>query len=619
MTREKKAASAAFFFAATQPAVSLAKMKGCNFECKAMKKLLALSLSSVFLVVGCGSKEAALLRVDDPAAASIPVAADWAAAQGKDGKLWISYYDKNRYLHVITNQDAEAKLPFHAGDGEKRASSGLAMAVANGEPFVAFRDKEPERDVFVGAVGRDSPAVLRGLGTETVPLARLKLQPMAGGLAAVWLGEKGDGKGAQFHAYYRETDREGRPTGDAVQLVEGIYPAMAIAPSNKVTVFGWTRANGKDVVLAQTKLPGQSFGEAKKVAEIAPITPFFEALSDRERAFAFWHAQYGADKRDFRLEGAFSDDGNNWSRFHLKGLDGLDVETADLASDGNGNLALVASVIHPDEFKTGKFRVVLLLSHDRGATWSDPIELRSNHKFADKSYSHARAPKVAFVGESKLFVAWQDWRALRSAVHASYSEDAGRTWVFADQRLTESFKLNEQLSTFGKSIFVEDGNVTLISEVLNGDSLTEKKLKIRAFTRDDLSKFKGVSEGKLPDSSQLATRSESYWRALAKKDFDEAYKYFDPYFRAKVGLEDYKKMAGRIEYGEPSTKVADTIGPLGMVVTQIRVEVKPFVVQNKTLKLDAHERDIPTRWLWIDDGWYLEYSEQSRERKFTPF
>ena len=66
-------------------------------------------------------------------------------------------------------------------------------------------------------------------------------------------------------------------------------------------------------------------------------------------------------------------------------------------------------------------------------------------------------------------------------------------------------------------------------------------------------------------------------------------------------------------------KFKDSYGPLAMAVTNMTVEVKPITINNKTFKMDPAERDIPTRWLWIDGAWYMEYYQESKEVKYVPF
>lgn len=576
-----------------------------------------LALSSTVVIAGCASLPGTAVPMTS---ASVPADAVWQAAQAPDGQIRVAYYDAKRHLYVLDPAQGTTARPFHAADSG-RASSGLDLAWQSGEFFVAFRDKEPQRDLFVGPVER--PQALRGIGADSVPLARARLfSSPAAGLSALWYGEKHIDK-QQYHVYYRDLGRDGTPRGDAVQLFQGIYPVGVVTPSGRFTAVTWYQDNQTHVITARTRDPvtGQ-FGPERRVAEVAPLTPVFEAVNSGERILVFWHAQYGQNKDQFRFEGALSDDGVNWQRFHLSGLDGMDIESADFASDGQGNIAVVVAAIPYNEYisRTGKMRVYVLTSHDGGVTWSVPRELRQDPLQKDKVYSHARAPKAIFLAPGKLLVAWQDWRSLRSAIHMSYSEDAGKTWAFDDIRLTDDPRAQEGFAASARALFPYQNGVRVVYEKFEDDARLEKRIQLRTVDLVDLRRKASQSKGPdTPDRSRLEQRVMDYWRALQSRDHEKTYAMLDPYFRAKVRFDIYKENLGKIEYRDPELKVQEFYGPLALAVTKMTLEVKPFTVNRKTFKLDPVEKDIPTRWIWIDGDWYMEYRSDAHQVDYTPF
>lgn len=587
-----------------------------------MKKPILRSLSALVmaLVLAACSQTPGAVGIEKGRTAAMPADASWAAAQDKNGRLKIAHYDDKRYLHIVDPVKGTAAQPFHP-EGNTRASSGIDIAWLGDEAFVAFRDKEPKRDVFIGNIAK--PDTLAGVAGDSVPLSRVKLLPSGNGLAAIWYGEKNLGQ-KKYHVNYRQLDAKGQPQGEVQELFEGIYPVASVTPGGRTTALSWHKKDGADVIVARSKTDTQPFGDEVVVAKSGPLTPLFEAISAGERTLAFWHAQYGVNLDEFRLEGAYSDDGIKWEKFHLKGLDGMDIESADFAADGQGNVAAVVAAIPSAEFKAkiGKMRAFILLSHDNGVTWSAPTELRQDplQKTSDKVFSHSRAPKVVFTGPGKLLVAWQDWRDLRSAVHISYSEDGGKSWMINDQRFSEHGPLLEGLALFSKSLFAHDGTVQMVVERYVGDGMSEKRLEVRTLKRDDLVNWKPrqPKHGQ-PDVAQLEQRVMDYWAALQARDFEKSYSLLDPYFRGKVRFDIYKENLGKIEYRNPVLKFKDSYGPLAMAVTNMTVEVKPITINNKTFKMDPAERDIPTRWLWVDGAWYMEYYQESKEVKYAPF
>ena len=576
-----------------------------------------LALSSAVALVGC----AAPPRSDAPVSSgTMPADAVWRVAQAPDGRMRLAYYDAQRHLHIQDPlQRGPSVRPFHPANSQ-RASSGLDLAWQSGEVFVAFRDKEPQRDWFVGPV--DRPQALQGVAGDSVPLARARLFPSDTGLSVLWYGEKHINKN-QYHIFYRDLGTDGVPRGEVVEVFQGIYPVAAVTPSGRLTAVTWYRDGKVDVIAARTRDPvtGQ-FGPEVRVAEVAPLTPLFDAISSGDRIWAFWHAQYGERLDKFRLEGAFSDDGLRWQRFHLAGLDGMDIESADFATDGQGNVAAVVAAIPHAEYvaKTGKMRVYVVTSHDGGSTWSAPREMRQDPLQKDKAYSHARVPKAVFLGPGKLLVAWQDWRGLRSAIHVSYSEDGGKTWQIDDVRLTQSSREHEGFALQGKALFPYQGGVRIAYERFEDDAREDKRVIIRTVAVNDLRQadVQANTTGQ-PDRVRLKQRVLEYWRAMQARDYEKSYAMLDPYFRAKVRFDIYKENLGKIEYRDPELMREEFYGPLALAVTKATVEVKPYTVNRKTFKLDPVEREIPTRWMWIDGDWYMEYRSDALDVNYAPF
>jgi hypothetical protein len=58
-----------------------------------------------------------------------------------------------------------------------------------------------------------------------------------------------------------------------------------------------------------------------------------------------------------------------------------------------------------------------------------------------------------------------------------------------------------------------------------------------------LSACAGLSDSGTPEE-QVARRAQARWDALVKRDFDAAYAYIQPAYRAVVSIEDYKKTFG---------------------------------------------------------------------------
>lgn len=580
---------------------------------------MGLLLGVSLLVAGCatGVGDSGLAR---PVAQTAAVGQEslWVGFLRGNGAGVIAYYDDVRRLHVLDTRTQQTVAPYHP-TGTDRASSGIASVEVGGEVLVAFRDKDPARDLYVGPVRAN--AELHGMGESSVPLSRFDMKPLGKDrVAMIWYGEAAIPGVGTYQIYYREVDPTGKPLTPATMLFEGIYPVMGVTPAGRVTAFTWEQKNGVDRILARTKQKDGTFSAVTEVAKAAPVTPFFRSLVAGERTYVFWHGQYGSQKDDFKLKGAYSDDGAVWHDFAIPSFDGLDLETADLAADGVGSLAIVASVVPPGEHKEGKFRSYVAVSNDGGVTWGDKTELRTDALQLKQPYSHARRPRVTYLGPKRLLVAWEDWRSLRSAIHVSLSENNGTSWKVQDALLPLPPKArHERFQLTGDALFADAGALAIATEAYESDAVNEKRIQVRRFTEAQLLAAAAEPPPIKPDLSKLKARVEAYFAAMGAKKYEESYKFMDPYYRGRVDYKAYNEELGRLEYAEPDVKVVDSYGPIALVVSNVLVEVKPFTINRRTMKLDPVRRDIPNRWLWMDGEWYLQYSQDGRGDPYTKF
>lgn len=583
--------------------------------------MLRYLLGSVVWLAGCtalGPRVGAVI----PSSPEIAENATWVAAADVAGNFRLAYYDDKNQIHVM-DRTGRIVQPFHP-DGHDRASSGLALQWVGSAPFVAFRDKSPQRNVFVGNPEKGSQVV--GLDPGNLPLARITMVPRAASLGVLWYGER-PAEGETYHVYYREIGQDGNPlTDEPVRLFPGIYPVAAATASGKVLAVSWVKSQqgtGYEIV-ARLSTKGSEFGPPMVLAQTDVIRPIFKAIALDEGFLVLWYTRFIDENGEsaYKLQGARSSDGQQWVPLGIPDLAGHDIESLDIASDTQGNVAIAVGLIKPGEsVAKGKRWAYLITSHDRGATWAAPIDLRHDPVQKDMPYSHARTPKVAFLGDGQLLVAWQDWRTLRAGIRYSFSEDAGRTWRVLDQPLTGGVDSNERFDVTAPSIFpVGDGKALLVVERLNGDLLTAKTLNVLEVDVHRLRRADFMSSGvSAPDIDRLRQRAQAFWRAMAERDHETVYRMFDPYFRARVSLDDYRRNSGRIEYSNPSVEQVDVIGPLGAVIAKTTVEVKPIRMQGRVMKLDPVEKEIPTRWIWIDGDWYHEFYLESRDYRYTPF
>lgn len=546
--------------------------------------------------------------------------AQWGVDQSRLGQLGGAYYDKDRVLRDFSlsgNNGPEGGLSLL--HNKERASSGVKYVMTDSGGWVGFRDKYPERDLFF----RAPDGKVFGLGAESIPLARFDaFQIDRDRIGVVWYGEPGKISEDLYYVFYREIDGKTGELGELNRLFKGIYPVAVQTSDKRIFAFSWIFESGKGRIVARVKSESGQFGGEIKIADVDSITRNFKAVAVGGRAIVFWHAQYGELRNQYKLEGAYSDDGANWTRFEIAELSEWDIQSLDVATDGSRRVALtVGALPHEEWLKKGKMKVRLFLSPDGGETWSgavNPVFAGAAGEFPQ--YFHAQSPKVALDQKGGVYLVWQDWRNIRSGIRFSYSQDFGKNWVISDRLIVGGDSLNYALHLDEKSIFLSDGRVRVFAEKYVDDGYDEKQVALVEFNVDSLMGAKFSKESAAAaKQDRLRKRVLDYFRALENKDYQKAYTYFDPFFRSKVTQENYQKMVGRLEYSGSVVKDLSVLGSIGSVIVTSSVEVKPIRIDNRVLKLDKVERDIPTRWVFIDGDWYNEFSIDSQGVRFTKF
>lgn len=578
-----------------------------------LRIVLAISASAgFFLSPGVFAVEAKIQTegvkvLTDP----VPWSSHWTALADADGGRVLVWYGKQPALSVM-KADGSIMTLVGADDADQ-APSGLAVATDPNGVWVAYRNKEPERDVYLTRTGAQ-PLGPVGVSGNTMALARLRLHASGSGVDAFWYGER-SAENTLYNIFHRRLDAAGAPQGDAPELLlPGIYPVTLQDAEGNLGVVSWVKDDTGSRILARSrKADGDTFSEPVLVRETSPdVTIPFDAFVSGARWFVQWVAQYGEGKDEYLIEGAWSDDqGATWVPYDIESLRGWGVESQSFS--GNGKEIVMAFSLANKASPRPEYRDVRIVrSVDNGATWLAPEKVRDEAS----EYAIARSPRVAFLDRSRVLLAWEDWREIRGRVRYSVSEDGGRSWAVRDARLPMRAESNVIMNMFANAI-VPDGNGggEIVVEELTDLFLNKQLMGVRldANTLLEPAAVPAVELGNLRD------KVEAYWTALQNEDYKAAYDQLDPFYRARVEYPEYLSTMGRIKFHEVDVGEIKLEGNIAHVALSLTAEVKPFFSQGKLVEVPKHSREVVLKWLSIDGEWFHEYFSEARQMRFTRY
>ena len=561
-----------------------------------------------------------------------------------DGKtdIWLSYYDLSRSLH-LRNPKGEDRILVQ--QEPERTPSGLAMAALPEGVSILWRQKFPTKSLYLGNSNTpdNSPLVL-GEGTE--PLTRLKAVNLQDTVHLLWYGEAGDPLlKQQYFVFYQNVNPRTGEMSAVERVTPGIYPVWAYDKAGNILVFSWIEDDKGSRIVAKTKRPdGKEFGPAVPIAEVPTISWNFQAFRSGERWFVVWETRYEKN----RLEGAFSDDlGQTWKRFGFDDLDDFLIGSLVVDTDDEGRIYIALSgtdLANPSP----KQDVRLIRSADRGDNWviSRPRPVAIGQKFRGRNPSITLGPQPG-----QLLLVWEDWRNLRGQLFASLSYDGGQTWKYDNIPLPQPPGINRGLPDQFSASYYLDQTYHVISQQPADDSYGALNLFEVTFSPSDLEQIAAAlpkpkpaeipaaenasstapagltsspsvadAEGQITDPAQdaLRQRVEGFWQSLITKDYDGAYGFQDPFYRAKMKAETYRKQMGRIAYREIKVDGIEIEGPVATVKTRVMASIPPFRAgTGEMITRPEKEINITETWLWIDGNWYREYYSEYMDKKFT--
>lgn len=598
----------------------------------------------------------------------MPAKADWNYLLDSSTKLWLAYYDKSRLLRIRA-PDGNERLLVPAE--RPQAPSGLAMARADDDVALLWRDKLPAKGLYLLTAAQSIDQAAE-LGGDTQPLASFTAAGSPGRVHVIWMGEKAiEDRKSPYYFYYRGIDLETAALSAVMPVVPGLYPAMAHRDNGDLMVFGWDAYASPQRIVARYRAgDADAFADSVDIASLdgaSSITPLFRGFRNGDRWFVLWHALYGRTQASMRLQCAYSDDnGQTWNQFEFRDLRGFDIGSLSIATDQHQHIILAMSGILLEDAASKRHTMHVMRSSDNGTTWKLAPPLRPDAKLDRFAAKHPAATFGTKPGE--LLVVWEDWREIRSRLYASLSLDAGETWTYDNVPLPHEPKTNLGLRFDSQAAFVREDQFNVIAEQALDDSLTAKQLMLIRFSKADLKELShpngeeptsaassesadstsasaakaqtdaqtadvqtaqvkasepaSESATTIPASEQaLRKRIDGFWNAMIAAEHDRVYTFYDPFYRADNSWLIYRSNVGRIQYDNYQIQDVQIDGPVAKVKMTTSATVPPFRAPTTGEMISIPRRDIPLTdtWLWIDDNWYREYYSESKNLKYTHY
>jgi hypothetical protein len=115
----------------------------------------------------------------------------------------------------------------------------------------------------------------------------------------------------------------------------------------------------------------------------------------------------------------------------------------------------------------------------------------------------------------------------------------------------------------------------------------------------------------------LKERANQFWEDMVKGDLREAYKYYDPFFRAKMDVETFSTRHNVIKYREAKVTDVKVEGNIGTVKVKVTYYVPHIKVKNIETSVPDTNAEFEERWLFVYDNWYKEYYLESIDARFA--
>lgn len=116
----------------------------------------------------------------------------------------------------------------------------------------------------------------------------------------------------------------------------------------------------------------------------------------------------------------------------------------------------------------------------------------------------------------------------------------------------------------------------------------------------------------------LRKRAHDFWSATVKRDYEKAYPFYDPFYRARVDKESFKIIQS-IKYHKFEINDIKVEGNVAKVQVSTVYSLPTQQLNRQPFTIPETPAEFEETWLYIYDDWYKEYYIESMGKSFVDY
>jgi len=105
----------------------------------------------------------------------------------------------------------------------------------------------------------------------------------------------------------------------------------------------------------------------------------------------------------------------------------------------------------------------------------------------------------------------------------------------------------------------------------------------------------------------LQQRAEAFWTVFVKEDYEKAYTFYEPFFRARTNKNKFIGSIGLVKYHSFEIKDIKVEGNVAHLTVRVAYSIPKVKYKVSEFSQPETQTEFVDSWLFIDENWYREY------------